>query len=134
MKVSLKIAGWIFLLYGVVEIYDVVNNVFRMFGIVLSEYPQFYFEPVNKLFHTAPPYYTFLFVLIPTTLHFLAGLSIILKKSWGVFLAVFSSLFSICVFVFFLPLGVLDGVFTTVAIIFLAIGYSGQDSNIVIEK
>ncbi len=121
----LKAAGITLLIYGLLECLDVYSNFAAMLGWSQNSYPPFYFDAINKLF-TQKPLYSFLFTLIPTSLRLISGIGILRDRMWGFWLAIIVSIYTFCVFTLFLPLGVYDGILTTIVLIFLLIGYCGK--------
>jgi len=119
---NLKIAGWIFLFYGIFEMFDVVTAFLAIFGVSFAKWPTFLFSEINEMFVNMP-FYTFLFALVPTFMRLMAGIGILKNRQWGFGFAIIVSIFTLCVYIFYLPLGVFDAIFTAIALTFLLIGY-----------
>jgi len=123
MNKYLKIGGWIFIIYGVMECFDVITNIMRVLGLPVESYSQFSFKPVDNLFHDADPIWTLLFVIVPTVFHFMGGLGVLRNKTWGVVLVLFSGLFTMTMVPLYLPYGGIDGIFVLLGTLFVSIGY-----------
>ena len=123
MNKYLKIGGGTFVIYGLVECFDVVTNILRVIGLPADKYPQFSFKPVNEFFQDADPIWALLFVIVPTVFHFMGGLGVLRNKTWGVFLVFFSGLFTMTMVPLFLPYSGVDAIFVLIGTLFVAIGY-----------
>ena len=123
MNKCLKIGGWSFVLYGVVECIDVVTNICRMLGLPAEKYPMFSFKPINLFFQNIAPVWVLLFVLVPTVFHFMGGLGVLRNKTWGVVLVLFSGAFTMTMVPLFFPYSGIDGIFVLVGVLFVSIGY-----------
>ena len=123
MNKYLKIGGWSFIIYGMVECIDVITNILRVLGFPAEKYPDFSFKPVNQLFQNAAPIWALLFVIVPTIFHFMGGLGVLRNKTWGVVLVLFSGLFTMTMIPLFLPYAGIDGLFVLIGTVFVSIGY-----------
>ena len=68
------------------------------------------------------PLYTFLFTLIPTSMRLISGIGVLKNRSWGFWMAIVVSIYTLCVFDLFLPMGVYDGIITVTILSFILIG------------
>ena len=133
MNKAVKASGIIMMVYGIIELVDVVNNFLRVIGARFKPYPEFPFSPVNKMFQEkkyAP--YALLFTIVQAVIHFVPGLGIILNRKWGIYYTIGSCSYTMSVTPLFLPMGAIDGAFSTTAITLLLIG--NYKDRIVEEK
>ncbi len=114
------IAGYIFVLYSLIEIVDCTTAILMTLGRCENPYPEMYYTPMNLLFTSHPGYLIPLFTGI-TLLRIFAAVGLLTDKSWKTLIASVSIAVTFILIPFMLPLSVFDFLICSILIVLISI-------------
>lgn len=127
-NILLTIAGWSFIIYGLIEVTDFISAVLMAFHLIKNPYPDMYYQPLNLIFESHPVYLIPLFFSI-AGLRLSAAIGLLRYKEWGFWIGI-SIIFITYIWVpFMLPLGVFDFLFCSIILVFMVIGRCRSINN-----
>lgn len=135
----LLIAGWILLVYSILEIMDCITMV--LIGVGLNIIPSdLYQQAATMLFpmfydmtKSVAPLLLALFFFIFTLMRFIAAIGVLRNRLWGFFIGIIDLLLTMIIAMLFIPVGILEMFGCSIILILLLIGRFG-DQPIIKER
>jgi len=125
---SLLISGFILLAYSIIELGDCLTIVFIGFGILPNIYlliGSFAFSEMHSLMVNSPIVFFPIFLMF-TLMRFTSSIGLLKNRKWGYYLSIISTILTIIVMFYFLPISAIEGLICAVLLILLLIGKFGK--------